>query len=278
MNASGSAGRSSRSNFARQRTGIRRRPAASGEGPAGPDPRALPGLLPGRGGVTRNVLVVDIPGGGQPGLRSGRRALVALPTRDEIEYMSTSDESRLPARTVRARERARRQVQARLEPGEQVQAVFPCQTGPRGILSLGLAANLVRYWQVAVTDRNLVIMPMQAKGLSRLPREPFEMPETPVRRGWFQIKIGSRTYDVAAQGFDLVAAANALLRAGKGEPPVTAAPEPSATHSHQAPAGASASWYPDPTHGHQLRYWDGSTWTAYVADQGAQSIDPVKAS
>jgi uncharacterized protein DUF2510 len=169
-------------------------------------------------------------------------------------------------------------VQARLEPGEQIEAIFPAQTGPQGIMSWGLGGNLVRYWDIAVTDRCIVIVPMQARGISRLPREPFEMPEGPVRRGSFPIKIAGRNYDVAAEAFELVAAANALLRAGKDEPTGGRAPQPAATHSHQAPANASASWYPDPTHGHQLRYWDGSAWTAYVADQGAQSIDPVMAS
>ncbi len=35
------------------------------------------------------------------------------------------------------------------------------------------------------------------------------------------------------------------------------------------------SWHPDPTGRHELRYWDGSTWTDHVADQGAQSVDPL---
>jgi len=29
-----------------------------------------------------------------------------------------------------------------------------------------------------------------------------------------------------------------------------------------------ANWYPDPTGGHQLRYWDGNVWTAHVSDNG----------
>ena len=35
------------------------------------------------------------------------------------------------------------------------------------------------------------------------------------------------------------------------------------------------SWHPDPTGRHELRYWDGSTWTDHVADQGNQSVDPL---
>ncbi|HSH12010.1 MAG TPA: DUF2510 domain-containing protein, partial [Ilumatobacter sp.] len=31
----------------------------------------------------------------------------------------------------------------------------------------------------------------------------------------------------------------------------------------------AADWYPDPTHRHQLRYWDGAKWTDHISDQGA---------
>ncbi len=34
-------------------------------------------------------------------------------------------------------------------------------------------------------------------------------------------------------------------------------------------------WYPDPTGRHQVRYWDGAVWTDHVADNGAQTVDPV---
>jgi hypothetical protein len=34
-----------------------------------------------------------------------------------------------------------------------------------------------------------------------------------------------------------------------------------------------AGWRPDPTGRHELRYWDGTTWTDHVSDQGAQSTD-----
>jgi hypothetical protein len=35
------------------------------------------------------------------------------------------------------------------------------------------------------------------------------------------------------------------------------------------------SWRPDPSGRHQHRYWDGSSWTDAVADNGVQSIDPL---
>lgn len=37
-----------------------------------------------------------------------------------------------------------------------------------------------------------------------------------------------------------------------------------------------ASWYPDPTGGHDHRYWDGHNWTEHVATQGQQAVDPVQ--
>jgi hypothetical protein len=35
-----------------------------------------------------------------------------------------------------------------------------------------------------------------------------------------------------------------------------------------------ASWTPDPTGRHELRYWDGSAWTEWVSDAGQQADDP----
>ncbi len=39
--------------------------------------------------------------------------------------------------------------------------------------------------------------------------------------------------------------------------------------------GVSAGWMADPTGRHELRYWNGSAWTAHVSDAGAPSQDPV---
>jgi hypothetical protein len=43
-------------------------------------------------------------------------------------------------------------------------------------------------------------------------------------------------------------------------------------------AGSSpgpAAWHPDPADRHELRYWDGSTWTEHVSDGGAVHCDPL---
>src|SRR3954451_5747052 len=40
------------------------------------------------------------------------------------------------------------------------------------------------------------------------------------------------------------------------------------------PGTAPANWYPDPIGRHELRYYDGTTWTEHVSDHGRQSVDP----
>ena len=37
----------------------------------------------------------------------------------------------------------------------------------------------------------------------------------------------------------------------------------------------AASWQPDPTGQHELRYWDGTAWTEHVSDGGTQSTAPL---
>lgn len=183
------------------------------------------------------------------------------------------------------RARVRAQVQALLEPGEQIQAMFVSQTGPspRGALTWVPAAQFVtRYWNVAVTDRNIVCSPVEAfagKGskrfLRRLPREPFVITEGPSQRWWFPVTIGGDRHWVSREQAEIVAAANESLRATQGAPVPSAATAP--TTPEQSSAPTPAAWYPDPSRRHQVRYWDGHDWTADVADRGLQTIDPVKA-
>src|SRR4051794_34650733 len=38
---------------------------------------------------------------------------------------------------------------------------------------------------------------------------------------------------------------------------------------------ADASWQADPTRAHELRYWNGTSWTEHVSDQGTTGQDPL---
>ena len=38
---------------------------------------------------------------------------------------------------------------------------------------------------------------------------------------------------------------------------------------------AAPGWLDDPTGRHQIRYWDGGTWTAAVSDDGTATHDPL---
>ena len=59
--------------------------------------------------------------------------------------------------------------------------------------------------------------------------------------------------------------------------PAPALPAPTAPSPTLAPAASStpSGWHSDPTRRHQHRYWDGSRWTADVADNGTPSTDPL---
>jgi len=50
-----------------------------------------------------------------------------------------------------------------------------------------------------------------------------------------------------------------------------AQPQPQPQAAQAPPAG----WNPDPSGRHQHRYWDGSQWTATVADNGVTTEDPL---
>jgi hypothetical protein len=52
----------------------------------------------------------------------------------------------------------------------------------------------------------------------------------------------------------------------------TGPPPPAADGTGKSPLFG---WYPDTTHRHQLRYWDGRRWSELVSDDGVQGTDPV---
>ena len=54
------------------------------------------------------------------------------------------------------------------------------------------------------------------------------------------------------------------------------APAPTAGNTSAISPNVPANWYPDPSKRYELRYWNGSAWTAHVATGGVQSTDEPK--
>jgi len=52
-------------------------------------------------------------------------------------------------------------------------------------------------------------------------------------------------------------------------------PPPAAGQREAAPPAPG--WFPDVTHRHELRYWDGRRWTEHVVDAGRRDVDPLAA-
>lgn len=106
----------------------------------------------------------------------------------------------------------------------------------------------------------------------------IDMPWDNVARDWERVSIdrayaGNRTLETVFASADVVPVWNLpgleqLAAPGSSGGGGGHANSP----AHQA---APASWHPDPTGRHQLRYWDGSRWTDHVADNGVQSTSPL---
>jgi len=163
------------------------------------------------------------------------------------------------------RDKLQERVQPLLDPGEQVQAVVPAQTGmnPMAVLLVGaiIAVLVNKYWMIVVTDRRIVVMKqsklmMKPKGVDReLPRG---TPIGPVSGLWGKSQVlGQKTYihkrfhkDVDHADRQVGTAVGYGVLAPSGAAPTEAAP---------------AGWYPDPQGGGEQRYWDGTTWTDHTA-------------
>lgn len=78
---------------------------------------------------------------------------------------------------------------------------------------------------------------------------------------------------LAAVGIGQSAAKRSELRATAAawppQAPAAAVPQP-AVGAPQPP-----NWYPDPAGHHQMRFWDGTTWSSHVSDNGVPSEDPL---
>jgi putative membrane protein len=67
---------------------------------------------------------------------------------------------------------------------------------------------------------------------------------------------------------DLTALSRAARKAEENDREVRTSPPAS------GPTASAGGWFPDPSGRHQLRYWDGTTWTGHVRDQDVAGVDP----
>jgi hypothetical protein len=74
-----------------------------------------------------------------------------------------------------------------------------------------------------------------------------------------------RTVDEADHLLKDLADLSRVARKREQEPPPVPAPAATAT---------GAGWFPDPSGRHQLRYWDGASWTAHTRDGEVAGVDP----
>jgi len=159
------------------------------------------------------------------------------------------------------RDKLRDRVQPLLEPGEEVQAVVPVQTGmnPMAILLVGaLIAVLVnKYYLLVATDRRWVVMTqsklsMKPKAIDRsLDRSASVGPLSGI---WGKSQILDTTTYVHRRFHKDAEAADAAVGqvVGYGVTVPTAG------------ATVAAGWYASPE-GSGQRYWDGSAWTDHTA-------------
>ena len=120
------------------------------------------------------------------------------------------------------RDKLRERVAPGLEPGEQVQQVVMSQTGlsPWFIPAIGalIAAFVNKYWVVAVTDRNIVLMPA-----SKLMPSKVKKGATPIRlprsdrfdvqgKLWGTSTLGGTKHFINRRFFDDCKAADAAAR------------------------------------------------------------------
>jgi len=124
-------------------------------------------------------------------------------------------------------------------------------------------------------------------------RNPHELAAELTRRssdGWEIVQI---TYDGAAwfhafirhagnvtvapyPGMKAGAPASASTPLGGPLSDAAQAPTPTASNTSATSPNVPANWSPDPSKRYELRYWNGSAWTAHVATGGVQSTDEPK--
>jgi hypothetical protein len=161
---------------------------------------------------------------------------------------------------VAIRDKMRANAQPHLQPGETVQAVFGAQitSGWFALLSYWIIILRGAYRVVVVTDRRILVCrsgrmtttPVN-EVLQEFPRSTRIGPPTGL---WYRCEsLGVPLY-IAKRFHKDVEAADALVGAG---------------------SAVTSSWAPDPAGRNELRYWDGTAWTADVSTGGVQSVDPL---
>jgi hypothetical protein len=114
------------------------------------------------------------------------------------------------------RDKFRERTQPFLEPGEQIQEIFPARTNAPGLAPLGALAT--KYWLVAVTDRNIVVLHASKANVNkpkslvaRFPRATRLGPLNGKMFAALNLTVGSETTVVQRRFFDDVERADAAL-------------------------------------------------------------------
>jgi len=109
-------------------------------------------------------------------------------------------------------------------------------------------------------------------------------------RGFFDFSAGVVRWQTRVSGYALglsdryppftLDPSISLTAAGSTPPAWGAAPAsgvaPAWSPAPPAPSSAPPAWYPDPAGRHEHRWWDGTQWTAHVADRGQAGLDPLE--
>ncbi|MFI5042690.1 MAG: hypothetical protein ACHQNA_12730 [Acidimicrobiales bacterium] len=114
------------------------------------------------------------------------------------------------------RDKLTTRAQALLDPGDQVRHVFMTQSGmsPYSPIGGAIGSLLRKYWVVAVTDTQLVVMRASVFGPSKPKSVAFAVPRSvlaPDGKLWAKIVLGSDTHYLNRRFFKDVQAQDAEL-------------------------------------------------------------------
>ena len=104
--------------------------------------------------------------------------------------------------------------------------------------------------------------------------KPYTGPESRKWRKHYEAEQKKKSAATLASEAKAAADATALVLAEiASNPAIEASAPPPPPPDAPPPPAIPASWTPDPTGRHELRYWDGLAWTEHVSDAGVQSTD-----